>query len=379
MKEDNNSYKYIIGLMLLGYIGIMIFTNIITSDRVFSDMENRRLEQVPKFSFEKLSKGEFTSNFEKYTSDQFPFRDFFIGIKSNCERILGKKENNDVFLGKDGYLMEKFNKPDDENLESKIDAINSFSRNNPNTNKYFILVPNSVKVLEDKLPAFAPVDDELFYIDKVKSNLDKGIKFIDIYDELFSKKDEYIYYKTDHHWTSKGAFYAYKRLGESMGFYPHGNDYFDIKEVTDSFYGSLYSKGRFRNIKGDSIELYIPKKSENCTVEYYDEKKISNSLYNMESLKEKDKYTVFLNGNHSLLKINTDISNSKKLLIIKDSYANSLVSFLTGHYNEIYMIDLRYFNEDLSKFIKENNIDDTLILYNVKTFFEDNSIEKISW
>ncbi|MEY8304404.1 DHHW family protein [Anaerosalibacter bizertensis] len=188
-----------------------------------------------------------------------------------------------------------------------------------------------------------------------------------------------IYYKTDHHWTSKGAFYAYKRLGESMGFYPHGNDYFDIKEVTDSFYGSLYSKGRFRNIKGDSIELYIPKKSENCTVEYYDEKKISNSLYNMESLKEKDKYTVFLNGNHSLLKINTDISNSKKLLIIKDSYANSLVPFLTGHYNEIYMIDLRYFNEDLSKFIKENNIDDTLILYNVKTFFEDNSIEKISW
>lgn len=379
LNKTNNSHKNIIGSILLIYIGLIMLFNIIISDKDFSDMENRRLEQLPKFSFENIFKGQFISNFEKYISDQFPFRDFFIGVKSYCERISGKKENNGVFLGEDGYLMEKFNKPHDKDFKNRIDVINSFAENTANINKYFILVPNSVKILEDKLPYSAPVDDEYFYMNKVKNGLDKNIKFVDVYDIFWDKKDEYIYYKTDHHWTTKGAFYAYEKLAKSMGFYPHEEDYFNIENVADNFYGSLYSKGGFRNIDSDDIKLYIPKKSENYTVKYYEENNTSDSLYNMDNLNKKDKYTVFLNGNHPLLKINTNIHNGKKLLIIKDSYANSLVPFLTGHFNEIYMIDLRYFEEDLSKFIKNNDIDDILILYNVKSFFEDDSIKKISW
>ena len=342
----------------------------ITADKVFSENENRRLEQAPKFSTTQIMDGRFTSNYEKYISDQFPLRDFWIGVKSRTEKILGKEENNGVYIGKDGYLMEKFEKPEEKDINFKIDNINSIITNVENTDKYFMLIPNSTKVLEDKLPPYAPNTDQLVYINKVKDSIDDSIRFIDLYDVLYQNKDEYIYYRTDHHWTTKGAYLAYEKLMEDMGVKSHGEEYFSIERVTDSFYGSLYSKSGFRNISPDSIYLYIPKISEDCKVEYIDQGKKADSIYDLNSLNKKDKYAVFLGGNHPLIKISSKINNGKKLLIIKDSYANSFVPFLTGHFSEIYMVDLRYYGEDIKSLVEENQIESLLMLYNVKTFFE---------
>ena len=144
------------------------------------------------------------------------------------------------------------------------------------------------------------------------------------------------------------------------------------------FYGSLYSKSVFRNLLPHSIELYIPKTDESYEIEYYDENKISESLYDMESLNKKDKYTVFFGGNHSLIKISTNIHNGKKLLIIKDSYANSIIPFLAGHYSEIYVVDPRYYIDNVNQLIENNDIDNVLVLYNVISFFEDPSIINIT-
>lgn len=379
MGIKNNTYKKLIGLFLIVFLGIMSVINIIIPDRSFSDMENRRLEPKPKFTINKLFKGNYTSSYEKYISDQFPFRDLFIGIKSDCEKFLGKKENNDVYLCEDGYLMEKISKPNKEDFNNKIDAINSFAISNPQIDKYFMLVPNSVKIMEEKLPKYAPVDNELDILEKVKNLIDNSIEFVDVYGVLEAKKNEYIYYKTDHHWTTKGAYYAYRELGEYMNFKPYSEEDFEIKEVSDSFYGSLYSKGGFRNLDPDSIQLYIDKGDNTYEVEYYDSEEISDSVYYMDNLNKKDKYTVFLNGNHPLLKIKTNISNGKSLLILKDSYANCFIPFLTSYFKEIYVVDLRYFNEDLSSFTQDKDIDDVLLLYNIKSFCEDDSIEKISW
>ena len=379
MEVNKNVYKKLIGLFLIVYVGTMFTINILIPDRDFSDMENRRLEQKPKFTMEKLFKGNYTSNYEKYISDQFPLRDFFIGVKSDCERMTGKKENNDVYLCADGYLMEKFNEPDVEDFNKKIEAINSFADSNPQINKYFMLVPNSVKVMEEKLPKFAPVDNELDLMNRVNNSVDNSISFVDVYETLSNNKDEYIYYKTDHHWTTKGAYYAYRELSKQMNFKPYSEEDFDIKEVSDSFYGSLYSKGGFRKLAPDSIHLYIPKKNNTYEVEYYDERKTTESLYNIDNLNKKDKYTVFLDGNHPVFKINTNVKNGKNLLVIKDSYANSFIPFLVEHFSEIYVVDLRYYNEDLSSFMRDKNISDVLLLYNVKSFCEDESIKKISW
>ena len=368
--KKQDSYKPILGILLLIYIGSMVLINKVTADRVFSEAENRRLEQAPRLSTPQVIDGRFTAKNEKYISDQFPLRDFWIGVKSSGEKVLGKKENNGVYLGKDGYLMEKFEKPSEGDLKSKVDEINSMISNMENVNKYFILVPNSVKILEDKLPAYAPNANELVYIDRVKSSLDNNIKFIDVYETLYSNRDKYIYYKTDHHWTTKGAYLAYEKFMEGMGMSPHGEDYFDIRNVTDSFYGSLYSKSGFRGLDSDSIELYIPKQDEGVIVEYIDEGKDSSSIYNMDNLRRKDKYTVFLDGNHPLIRINTNTDNRKKLLIIKDSYANSFIPFLTGHFSQIHVVDPRYYDKDINTLIQDHGINNLLIIYNTKTFFE---------
>lgn len=370
MNSYEKLYKrtIIIGFTLF-LISILIL-NTINVDVNFSELENRKLEQKPQFSFNKLLFDDYNSDFEKYISDQFIGRNLWIGLKSSADRILGKKDSNGVFLGKDNYLIQKFSAPSEDVLDKKVREINSLATSLPSVNKYFMLVPNSTEILEEKLPDNAPVDEQLVYIHKVKVSLNDSIKFVSVYDTLYSKKNEYIFYKTDHHWTTKGAYYAYKRLAATLGITPNTEDYYNITDVTDNFYGSLYSKGNFRHIPPDYIEIYKPKRNENIKVEYVEENKTANTLYEMDNLNKKDKYTVFFNGNHPLIKITSNAGTHKKLLIIKDSYANSLVPFLTAHYDEIYMVDPRYYSEDIKELANSKGIDDLVILYNTISFFE---------
>ena len=368
--KKNISYKSILAVFLLIYIGIIIFFNNITADKVFSESENRRLEQTPNFSISQVVDGRYTTNYEKYISNQFPMRDFWIGIKSSMEKLMGKKENNGIYLGKDGYLLEKFNKPKMEELESKVDKINRFALNIPDKSIYFMLIPSGAEILKDKLPNYAPNDSQLEIIETTKKSLSDKIDFVDIYKILSHHKEDYIYYKTDHHWTTDGAYLAYNDLMKAMGIIPNGSEYFERTVVSDNFYGSLYSKSGFRNIKPDDLVIYKTKIYEGIEVEYVEEGKNSNSLYTMKNLDKKDKYTVFLDSNHPYIKIKTNFKEDKKLLIIKDSFANSFIPFLTGHFSEIHVIDPRYYIEDMVDLIKRENIDNILILYSVDTFLK---------
>lgn len=365
--------------MFIIFISVIVLFSIFIPDKKFSESENRVLQQFPKFSLERLTKGRFTKEYEKYISDQMAFRDLWIGIKASTEKALGKKDNNGVFLGKNGQLMQNFKRPEPEDVKRKAENIKQFTSAVPDVSTYFMLVPDSVKILEEKLPPFATPADQLEYMKKVKDILQDDVEFVDVYDVLSSKKDEYIYYRTDHHWTTKGAYYAYRKLARTMGINPHDKGDFTIKQVTDNFYGSLYSKSGFRNLKSDSIDVFIPKQNKRVWIWYYDKSEGSNSPYVVDNLKKKDKYTVFMDGNHSLVKLTTNNGNDRKLLIIKDSFANCFIPFLTEHFSEIYAVDLRYYNDSLKSFIKSKGIDDVLILYSVNTFFEDSSIENINW
>ncbi|KGK86475.1 DHHW family protein [Clostridium sp. HMP27] len=377
MKKYKNVYKCVLGAFVFLYIVVILASNIVTADKNFSDSENRTLQQKPKFSMDRLIEGKYTSNYEKYISDQFVGRDFWIGVKSATEKLLGKTENNDVYLGKDGYLFQKFEKPNIKNLENKLNTINNFALNNKDTHVYFMLAPNSTRILEDRLPSYASPADQRDYINQVNHGLGKDIKFVDVFDTMNSNKDKYIYYKTDHHWTTEGAFYAYEDLGKYMGYSPLKKEDFKITKVSDEFYGTLYSRSGFRNIKPDTIEVYTPKEETHYKVWYSDEKKERDSFLHLENANKKDKYTVFFNSNHPLVKIQTGVNNHKRLLVIKDSYANSLVPFLTNHYSEIYMVDPRYYTDSITDLAKANSVDDILLLYNVNTFSEDASINTI--
>lgn len=364
--------------MFISYICTLTSFNILLPDKAFSETENRVLQKAPSFSWDALLEGDLMADYEKYFADQFPARDFWIGVKSDVERFWGKKENNGVYLGEDGYLLQEFSQPDPEELEKKLNVFHNFATSLPEVKKSLMLVPNAVKILEDQLPKYAPVDDEREFMTNVQQRLTKDITYVDVYDTLYGKREEEIFYKTDHHWTTRGAFYAYQKLGEYLNFTPDKKEFFQVKKVTDNFYGSLYSQGGFRHVQPDTIELFLPQQEVEYKVNYYDYKQTSNSLYFWENLQKKDKYTVFLGGNQSLIKVETGVTNGKKLAVVKDSYAHCFVPFLLRHYQEIYVIDLRYYNDSLQKLLQEQEIKEVLFLYNVKTFAEDVSLLKIN-
>lgn len=371
-------YKQALAVLLLVFICALPALDFLTPDREFSAPENRMLEPKPELSLHHLASGKFMANYEKYVSDQFPFRDFWVGVKSDTARAMGLKESNEVYLGKDGYLIQQFNPPAEGEVEKIAGALRSFAAAAPDLQTYVMLAPTSLTLNKDKLPAFAPAGNELAFLDKTQNSLGPFMRFVDVYPALYANRNEYLFYKTDHHWTTLGAYYAYRELCKQMGMAPQAADTFDIRQVADEFYGSLYSKSGFRHIPPDQIELWLPKDQERYTVEYTGEQQTADSLYALDNLSKKDKYAVFMNGNHALVKITSAHPAGKKLLIVKDSYANSLIPFLTGHFGEIYVVNLRYYDGDLLGLIRGRKIHDMLVLYNINTFFSDPSIKNLS-
>ncbi|QYE99624.1 hypothetical protein KZ987_02325 [Paraclostridium sordellii] len=363
-------------IMFLLTIFVFVGLNLIIKDKEFSENENRILQQKPKFTFDRLFEGRYTKKYEKYTVDQIVGRDEFIKVKTNVDSLLGKNSENGVYKGEDGYLIEDFNKPNKEYLEANIKSINKFANKHKDINQYMLIAPNSVNILSDKLPNFAPVYDQDKYLKELDKSVDNKVKFINVSDSLKDHKKEYIYYKTDHHWTTLGAYYAFLDFANQAGLDVNPNGY-EKYRVSNDFYGTLYSKSGYK-VEPDKIDIFTPKdKNDQVIVEYKEEKKKSPTIYNSEALKKKDKYEVFLGGNHPLIDIKTTSESDKVLLLVKDSYANSFVQFLTHYYKEIIMVDPRYYYEDIEKLIKDKNITDMLYLYNSNTFFNDSSLSPV--
>lgn len=376
INRNNRALNILISLMFIGFIAIVIIFNILKVDKTFSEEENRTLATMPNFSIKSFLSGYFTREYTKYVEDNFAGKKGFVSIKANLENLEGKTESNSIFIGKDGQLLEKFKEGSQEETTAKTSAINSFYERHRNLNTSFMLTPTATKILEESLPKYAPNDDELDYINNVFSGLNNNINTINPYEALIQNKNDYIFYKTDHHWTSKGAYIAYTAMCETLGLTPEPIDNFNVVNVTNSFHGSLSSKTGIKGKKSDSIDVYIPKESD-FVVNYVNEQKKSTSLFDSEYLDKKDKYEVFTGGNHPLINIKTLGDPNKRLLIIKDSYANCFIPFLTSHYGEINVVDLRYYYDDLDKLIENREITDVLFLYNTNTFNSDDSILNI--
>lgn len=339
-----------------------------TEDKEFSENENRYLSNKPKISINNILTGKYFKNFEKYVDDQFIFRDKLYEIKTQIQILVGNKDINGVYLAKDNYLIEKKseNEIDKRKLQDNINKLNEFIDINKDRNIKIMLVPTASLILKEKLPQNADVYDQNEILNMIKNNI-KNATFIDLREQFFKHKEEYIYYKTDHHWTSLGSYYAYQEWCKYHDINSDVNKY-SIETVTTDFKGSLYSKVLNKNVENDKIEIFRPIKEVNYEVFYNFNKTKSSSIYDFEKLKTKDKYQVFLGGNYPELKIKTNNKNEKNLLIIKDSYANSFIPFLINDYENICAIDMRYFKEDLKEYMAENEINEVLILYNMTNF-----------
>ena len=377
--KKKRTYNILISICFIIFIEGIFIINYFKNDTDVSVMENRTLTHKPRFDIDNLIEGRYTKKYESYKNDQFIYREKLINVKASVDSLLMKKDNNNVYKGKDGYLFEAFEKPNEENEKSNIEAINAFMEKHSDINTTFMLIPISSTVLKEKLPKNAPILDEKIYVEEFEKSLDSRINFIYPYDTMSSHKEEYIYYKTDHHWTTLGAYYAYEELCKKLKLNKKSLNKYTEVLATDEFYGTLYSKGLFKVKKGDDIYVYINKdEKDESIITYTEEKKKSASFYDTEKLKEKNKYELFLDGNHPIVEIeNVNVNNDKKLLMIKDSYANSFVEFLTPFFSKIVMVDPRYYYEDIENLISKEKFTDILYLYNSNTFFQDNSLSLV--
>lgn len=360
-------------------ISIAIF-NMITPQKIFSNKENRYLEQFPKLDIDGIISGKFGEKFDKYSSDQFIGRDLWISLKTLSDLAMLKKDNNRVYFGKEGYLFDVDSGIDKEQRDKNIHNINKLldrlKEEYKDIDVYSLLVPSKSEVLKDKLPNFAPTVDEEDIIDNLEDSLRDNVNILSLIQVLNEKTDEYIYYKTDHHWTSKGAYYAYKYFLEMKGEKPLSEEEFITETVSEDFLGTSYRKANYYSGIPDWIDIYIPKdKVEyDITINQIDKE---DSLYDTSFLNKTDKYSYFLGGDKSIIEIETSVKNDKTILVIKDSFANSFIPFLTNHYEKITVIDPRYFNMSIMDYIEDKDIDEILFLFNIQNFIGEKSLLNI--
>ena len=332
--------KKIVSIITTIIIVVLLILFIILPKNNFSNNENRYLEKFPKISVESIFDGTYMKKFESYVEDHFPFREFFLSLKTNVFKLSGITKQSDVYFGKAGYLLQQYNNP--ENEDKIIRIVNRFVSSNDNVNFDFLLVPTSVYVNSDKLPKNSINSNEKetieYYSKKIKTN------FIDISETLLENNEKYLYYRTDHHWTTYGAEVAYLEYCKNKGLVAKK---FDYELVDDNFYGTLYSKVIDNSLEQDSI--YRIKDDNLYDVYYKDKDKVTNSFYEESYLKNKDKYSYFLDNNHDLIVVtNNSAINNDELLIIKDSYANAFVPFVASHYKKLHIIDPRYYKNNIT-------------------------------
>ncbi|MFI3116036.1 MAG: DHHW family protein [Clostridia bacterium] len=345
------------------YIGGFFCYNTLSEDVEFSVQENRQLQQGPEFSFETLLSGEFSSSYETYVTDQFALRDNFIELKSMAEKFIGKKENNDVYISTENTLIQKFTLANYNQVDINLRYIQNFS-NFVNVPVYLTLFPTQNDIYAHKLPANAPFESQKEVMDYVYNAYGNSIN---VYDALMDKNDEYIFYNTDHHWTSLGAYYAYVEMAEALGKTP--TPLGEKTTLSTVFNGTIYSTSGVRGVTPDTIDIY----TENQKIEILDVDGLrEDDLYDMSKLENKDQYEVFLGGNDPQVILKG--TGEGKVLILKDSYTNSQVPFFLENYEEIHLIDLRFYKIAISDYVIMNRIDTVLISYSLTNFTEDTNL-----
>lgn len=380
---------------------------LVAPKQTFSENENRALASWPVYSFTALKDGSYMSGVQTYLSDHFPLRDPFMTLKTKYEMLTGREEINDIYLAKDGYYIEAYKTP---KLQKKIitqfqklqDAITTDAKQNVRV----MLVPTAISTYNAKLPGSAPDRDVLRQVDTMNEiyaalpNMQK----VDAWSALQVAAAQEatdrtqaagnadgaqpvagaeaagsdtaaatgLYYHTDHHWTTHGAYVGYQAYCGAAGLSPIPEADFQKTCVTTDFHGTIFSKLHDSTVPGDAITLY-ENPANQLTVSYPNTGEVTDTLYNRDYLAQKDKYSMFLNNLHPLVEITNETADSdRQLVLIKDSYANSMVPFLVNHYQKIYVFDTRYYRFGPSSFINEHpEVTDVLLLYNMNTIDTD--------
>ena len=357
--------------LLVSVILLITLFGLIAKDRAFSENENRNLAQKPELSWSALQSGTYLSNLSTYYADQFPGRDSWLSIQLWLNQMLGSREAGGVYLCKDHYLMQVPGEANEEHLEKNLKEMDAFAKANPDVNMVASIIPNAVTIHADKLPKNAPVRDQRADLARIDEALEQ-VGFVDVTEKLCTYSQEQLFYRTDHHWTSLAAAYAFEEIAPALGLQAPPLSSYTRYTVSATFEGTLSSKSGSHKAR-DKVELFVPK----TEVEYFVQRPDSEAvctMYHREALSAKDHYTVFFGGNYPRIDISTTAETGKNLLVFKDSYANCFVQFLYPYFENITIIDPRYYYDTVDTIMNSGGITDVLFLYNLDTFLSDTSL-----
>lgn len=353
-------------------VGIML-VNLIAPDQSYSASEKRNLSQFPKLTLARIVDGSFMDEMEDYEADQFFLRSQWMTLRTTMDRLVGKNESQGVYIGKNSNLMERFDAGTDESRQQITDAVNAFAERYPDVKTSFLLVPNAVSIESELLPKDALTDDQNAYLDAFYGALGEQVQALDVREALKTAAETtQVYYRTDHHWTTDGAYAAFLSVADALGV--DGTRQFVSKTVSNDFSGSLAAKSGFYVRERDAIHIFTPIEDDPMYVVNFEDGTQRASCYDADALKGEDPYQVFFGGNQGKITIETSVDTDRKLLVLKDSYANCFLPFLLSEFQEITIVDPRYYYEDLNDLMVTEQYTDMLYLYNVNTLAEDTNL-----
>ena len=359
-------------VLLLGLAG----KEALSHQRTYSPVEKRELQTRPEISITKVLDGRFQKKYESYLRDQFPGRDHWVSFQTDMELFMGKNEIHNVYIGRNHYLLEHYTEKefDPQQISKNLQALEKFvGKAKQNADVHVMMVPTKSWILREKLPAFAPHYKEQRFYDALQQKLEKEDVLISVEPVLDAHKEEEIYYRTDHHWTTLGAWYAYEQYTKAVGGdLQRAQGKKKFRCISKDFYGTTYAKINYAR-QADKIEIYEP--ADKLRVVYNMGEKKTKTLYDVSFLKTADQYSVFTGGNQAVLEITGGIKNGKTLLLIKDSFANSILPFLAEDYEKLVVVDLRQLNVSGDRLLEMFSPTDILILYNSAQFAQDKEFE----
>ena len=356
--------------LCLALFFVLVF--LMPTDDNASVKENRPLAEMPALTWDSLFSGKFATDFETYLSDNVGFRSIFTDIGSRIEKLRGinsKAKNQVLDLSNgsrlaivDGKILEVF-RESPAVRDAYISAVNGIGRACEDASTYLLMVPTQIEFDTSEYAELS--DGQKATIDAVYGALD-GVTGVNIYDLLKEHTDEYIYFRTDHHWTQRGAYYGYTALMNAMGEEPMPLSDMEWQSL-NGFLGYLFAQANLPELEqyADKIEYFMPGENydvEAKIVEFGEIVEYGAKVYFTPEVGGSVSYGVFMGGDHPFSRVTTNVKNGKTALVIKDSYANALLPFLTSHYETIVVIDPRNYFGTLADIHAEYDVDDVIII-----------------
>lgn len=357
-----NQNKKFVTLLTWGLIALLLIGEVLSHDQGFSEMENRYLAVRPQASWQNIRTGVWMEDMESYMADHIPLRSTWIQLKNSLERLTGRDQLDSIYFAEDNRLIE-VKDISFAQLEKNLQSLGSWIEKLPADIKVdFLAAPNASWVYQEELAPYTLTYDPKQAEAILERLLPERVRLTCAYEALAAHKEEAIYFKSDHHWTMRGAAYAYQALADAMGISVDDSLARESSRMSTNFKGSLYSQAPVFGYPAeefwviDSAGLEAKWKAENQ----------EGTVLMQEAFEKKDQYTAFMGGNYGLTRVsNHQASHTEPVLLLKDSYANCMLPFLAETYQEIVMVDLRYYRESLDELMQQEQIKQVICLYNM--------------